>query len=116
MHPRLSDLPPPVRNFTPRQKPRDPGNAADEAGRALVALLQEAGRLSQESCERSRTAADQLSIQLREAEARIAELQAEAELFRGRAAAAEKWLLTIQSEIEARLIAPIAQRRADPAH
>ena len=45
-------------------------------------------------------------MQLRAAEERINQLEAEVELFRDRAARAERWLQTIQNEIEEKLIAP----------
>jgi chromosome segregation ATPase len=47
-----------------------------------------------------------LSMQLRAAEERINQLEAEIQLFRDRAARAEGWLQTIQKEIEEKLIAP----------
>ena len=50
--------------------------------------------------------AHKLSMQLRAAEERINQLEAEVELFRDRAACAERWLQTIQKEIEEKLIAP----------
>jgi predicted nucleic acid-binding Zn-ribbon protein len=50
--------------------------------------------------------AHKLSIQLRTAEDRISQLEAEVELSRDRAARAERWLQTIQNEIEEKLIAP----------
>ena len=45
-------------------------------------------------------------MELRAAEERISQLEAEVELFRDRAVRAERWLQTIQKEIEAKLIAP----------
>jgi endonuclease YncB( thermonuclease family) len=45
-------------------------------------------------------------MQLRAAEDRINQLEAEVELLRDRAVRAERWLLTIQKEIEEKLIAP----------
>jgi len=50
--------------------------------------------------------AHKLSMQLRAAEERINQLEAEIQLFRDRAAHAEGWLQTIQKEIEEKLIAP----------
>jgi len=45
-------------------------------------------------------------MELRAAEDRISQLEAEVELFRDRAVCAERWLQTIQKEIEEKLIAP----------
>jgi predicted nucleic acid-binding Zn-ribbon protein len=50
--------------------------------------------------------AHKLSMQLRAAEDLINQLEAEAELLRDRAVRAERWLQTIQREIEEKLIAP----------
>jgi hypothetical protein len=47
-----------------------------------------------------------LSMQLRAAEDRINQLEAEVELLRDRAVRAERWLQIIQKEIEEKLIAP----------
>ena len=45
-------------------------------------------------------------MELRGAQDRINQLEAEVELFRDRAARAERWLQTIHKEIEEKLIAP----------
>jgi hypothetical protein len=47
-----------------------------------------------------------LAMQLRAAEDRITQLEAEVALFRDRATRAEGWLQTIHSEIEQKLVAP----------
>jgi uncharacterized protein YlxW (UPF0749 family) len=78
----------------------------EEAGQAIIAKIQKAADLSNENCDRAMALAHKLSMQLRAAEDRINQLQAEVELFRDRAARAERWLQTIQKEIEERLIAP----------
>src|SRR5262249_23522083 len=49
-----------------------------------------------ENCDRAMKLAHKLSMQLRAAEERISQLEAEVELFRDRAARAEGWLQTIQ--------------------
>ena len=48
--------------------------------------------------------AQKLSHQLRAAEHRIAELEAEAEAYRGRAERAEQWLHKVYTEIEDRFL------------
>ena len=50
--------------------------------------------------------AHKLSMELRAAEERINQLEGEIQLFRERAARAERWLQTIQKEIEEKLIIP----------
>jgi hypothetical protein len=52
-------------------------------------------------------------MQLRTAEDRISQLEAEVELFRDRAVRAERWLQTIQNEIEEKLIAPRSANAAE---
>ena len=78
----------------------------DEAGEAIIAKLQKAADLSNENCDRAMKLAHKLSMQLRAAEDRINQLEAEVELLRDRAVRAERWLQIIQKEIEERLIAP----------
>ena len=53
------------------------------------------------------TLAHKLSVQLRAAEDRIAQLQREVEGLQIRATHAERWLDTIKREIEDNLIAPM---------
>jgi hypothetical protein len=67
------------------------------------------GRLvnsSNENVDRAMALAHKLSMELRAAEDRTNQLQAEVELWRDRAARAEQWLRIIQKEIEV-----ILQRR-----
>jgi len=93
-------------------------NSHRREGRAVIALwwkrpekpsLQSSKRLlnlSNENCDRAMKLAHKLSMQLRAAEDRINQLEAEVELFRDRTVRAERWLQTIQKEIEEKLIAP----------
>jgi predicted nucleic acid-binding Zn-ribbon protein len=80
-------------------------------------LLQEAAQLSNEKVERAVSMAHKLSIQLRDAEDRIAQLdghatqlRGEIEHLQGRAALAEDWLGRIKQEVEDKLIALEANR------
>ena len=57
--------------------------------------------------------AHKLAMQLRAAEDRITELEAEVTLVRDRATRAEGWLQTIHSEIEQKLIAPRSAFRTE---
>jgi chromosome segregation ATPase len=169
-------MPDEVRKFAPkgREPRRESGNATDEAGEALVAMLQQAASLSNDNCDRALAYSQKLSGELRAAEDRIARLQAEheraqrsaeesiaaaraaddriaqlqVELERAqrnaeerarqtwaaeeridqlqdelgrvlqRASRAEGWLQLIRSEIEEKLIAPLAAARAErrPLH
>jgi uncharacterized protein YlxW (UPF0749 family) len=78
----------------------------EEAGEAIIAKIQKAADLSNENCDRAMKLAHKLSMQLRAAEDRVNQLEAEVELLRDRAVRAERWLQTIQKEIEEKLIAP----------
>ena len=73
---------------------------ADDAGNGIIALLHKAAEAAKEDCARAMNLAHKLSSQLRDAEERSRELEAEANLFRERAAAAEKWLVLIHDEVE----------------
>jgi hypothetical protein len=101
-----ADTPEQVPKFIPKERPRSYGIPAEEAGQAIIAKIQKAADLSNENCDRAMKLAHKLSMQLRAAEERINQLEAEIELFRDRAARAEGWLQTIQKEIEEKLIAP----------
>jgi transposase len=116
MSERPIDTPESVRKFAPKRAPRNDGDPTDQAGEALIAMLKEAARLSNESCDRLMDLAHDLSKQVQAAEDRINQLQHDIEHFRGRAAGAEKWLERIQKEIEKTLISPMAamQREQPP--
>jgi predicted component of type VI protein secretion system len=101
-----ADTPEQVLKFVPKEWPNSYGSQVEEVGQAIVTKIQRAADLSNENCDRALALAHKLSIQLRTAEDRISQLEAEVELFRDRAARAERWLQTIQNEIEEKLIAP----------
>jgi len=112
------DAPEPVRKFAPKRRPPRDSHPTDQAGEALLAMLQEAAKLSNESCDRMLTLTHDLAKQLQAAEERIDQLQRDVEHFRGRAAGAEKWLELIQKEIEDTLINPMTSmwRKQPPLH
>jgi hypothetical protein len=95
-----------VVKFAPKRGGRDnsvpAGNSipADDAGNGILALLHKAAESANEDCVRAMELARKLSVQLRHAEQRAHELEAEANHFRERAATAENWLLRIHSEVE----------------
>ena len=101
-----TDIPEQVIEFAPKGGPRSHGTLVEEAGEAIIAKLQKAADLSNENCDRAMKLAHKLSMQLRAAEDRVNQLEAEVELLRDRAVRAERWLQTIQKEIEEKLIAP----------
>jgi len=101
-----TEVPEQVVKFEPKARPRSYDTPLDEAGQAIIAKIQRAADLANENCDRAMKLAHKLSMQLRAAEDQINQLEAEVELFRDRAVCAERWLQTIQKEIEEKLIAP----------
>ena len=87
--------------FAPISKGQSAGDiVADDTGRAIVSLLQKAAEMAQEDCARAMDLAHKLSFQLRAAEERTRQLEAEVAHFRNRAARTEEWLLRIHNEVE----------------
>ena len=100
-----------VVKFPPKQQA---GNPADEAGQAVIAQIRKAAEVTNENCDRAMALAHKLAMQLRVAEDRISQLEAEVALFRDRATRAEGWLQTIHSEIEQKFITPRSAVRTEP--
>jgi hypothetical protein len=103
-----------VVQFVPRQEARSAASPLDESGQSIVSKIQRAADLSNENCDRAMGLAHKLSIQLRAAEDRINQLEAEVQLHRDRATRAEQWLALIEKEIEDKLIVPSAASRKQP--
>ena len=101
-----------VVKFAPKPQPRGELEPIDQAGHALIGLLREAASISKENVERAMTVAHRLSLELRNAEDRIKELEGEVERLGSRATRAEQWLGTIKKEIEDTLIAPMEASRS----
>jgi hypothetical protein len=78
----------------------------DESGNAIVALLKEAADTARATCIQAINAAETASNQLRAAEDRIKELEAEVRHYHDRAARAEKWLARVHHEIEDKFFGP----------
>ena len=77
-----ADTPEQVIEFAPKGGPRSYTPLVDEAGEAIIAKLQKAADLSNENCDRAMKLAHKLSMQLRAAEDRVNQLEAEVELLR----------------------------------
>jgi len=86
--------------FAPGAKDQREDNDVDRSGHAIVSLLQEAAQAASANCERAMGVAHKLSSQLRAAEDRAKQLEAEVRHFQDRAFRAEKWLLRVYKEIE----------------
>ena len=100
-----------VVRFAPQQKRRAEFEPIDQAGHAVIDLLQEAADIAEENIERAMTA-HRLGLELRTAEDRIRELEGEVERLESRATRAEQWLDTIKKEIEDTLITPMEASRS----
>src|SRR5215831_11796617 len=109
---KMSDHPPDKsdRNarFAPAKAPLG-SPVLDEAGHAIIAMLQKAAEASKEECARAMDLAHRLSFELRAAEERARVAEAEAARFRDRATQAEGWLLRIRNELDQTLL-----QRQDP--
>jgi hypothetical protein len=87
--------------FAPKPKGQPATNfVADDSGRTIIALLQKASEKTKEDSARATDVANRLSFQLRAAEERVREAEAEVAHFRERATRAEAWLLRIHNEAE----------------
>src|SRR5262249_15827889 len=108
-----ADTPEQVIEFAPKGGPPSHGTLVEEAGEAIIAKLQKAADLSNENCDRAMKLAHKLSMELRAAEDRINQLEAEIELLRDGAVRGERWLKIIKKEIEEKLIAPRSANAAE---
>jgi hypothetical protein len=86
----------------PREHERPVADALDDAGQTVMAMLQQAAVTAKENCGRALGVAHGLSLQLRTAEDRIRDLEADLQHFQDRALRAENWLRRISQEIENR--------------
>ena len=86
--------------FAPKKGSPDATMVADDAGHGIVALVQKAADLAKADCNRAMNLAHRLSSELRAAEERAREFEAEANYFRDRAAHAEEWLVRIHAEVQ----------------
>src|SRR5262249_7317332 len=105
-----------VLTTAPEQQARA-GDSVDRVGQDVVALLQKAAKSSNEKVEHAVTVTRKLSMQLRDAQDRIAQLEGqnallhdEVEHLQRRAARAEGWLERIKREIEDNLVGSQANR------
>lgn len=84
----------------PTPKAQTADVVVEEAGRAIVAMLQKASEVTKEDCDRAMDTVHRLSYQLHRAEERVRDAEAEVAHFRERATRAEAWLLRIHNEAE----------------
>jgi molecular chaperone GrpE (heat shock protein) len=84
----------------------------DKAGEAILQLLGKAADAAEQNSEQAIETAQRLSHQLRAAEDRVAQLEAEIDAYRQKAERAEQWLHTVYKGIEDRFLKQEAPRRA----
>ena len=84
----------------------------DRAGQTILQLLHKAAGVAEENSRHALDMAQKLSHQLRAAEDRVAELDAEVQLYRDKADRAEQWLHKVYTEIEDRFLPQENGRRS----
>jgi hypothetical protein len=92
--------------FPPSAKQAEPKDVdqLDQAGQTILKLLHKAAGAAEENSRHALDVAQKLSHQLRAAEDRIAELEAEVGLYKDKADRAEEWLHRVYTEIEDRFL------------
>ena len=86
----------------------------DTAGQTILQLIHRAAGVAEENSRRAMEMAQRLSHELRAAEDRVAELEAEVGSHRERAERAEQWLHRVYTEIEERFLKQNDARRGAP--
>jgi predicted ribosome quality control (RQC) complex YloA/Tae2 family protein len=93
-----------VVRFAPRTAASADSDRLDRAGQTILSLLHKAAGVAEENSRHALDVAQKLSHQLRAAEDRMAELEAEVQLYRDKADRAEQWLHKVYTEIDERFI------------
>jgi predicted ribosome quality control (RQC) complex YloA/Tae2 family protein len=83
----------------------------DIAGQTILRLLHKAAGVAEANSQHALDMAQKLSHELRAAEDRIAELEAEARSYQERAERAEQWLHKIYTDVEERFIRRPEEKR-----
>ena len=96
--------------FAPKNAASDDAEL-DRAGQAILQLLHKAAGVAEENSRHALDMAQKLSHQLRAAENRITELEAEVELYREKSDRAEQWLHKVYTEIEERFIRQAEEKK-----
>jgi hypothetical protein len=90
----------------------DSPDQLDKAGQTILRLLHKAAGVAEANSQHALDVAQKLSHQLRAAEDRIAELEAEVGIYRDKADRAEQWLHKVYTEIEDRFLRQDSSRGA----
>ena len=86
----------------------------DKAGQTILGLLHKAAGVAEANSQHALDIAQKISHQLRAAEDRIAELEAEVGMYQEKADRAEQWLHRVYTEIEDRFLRQDDDRRGTP--
>ena len=86
----------------------------DKAGQTILGLLHKAAGVAEANSQHALDMAQKLSYQLRAAEDRIAELEAEVGMYQEKADRAEQWLHRVYTEIEDRFLREADGVRGSP--
>jgi hypothetical protein len=92
----------------------DSADQLDNAGHTILRLLHKAAGVAEANSQHALEMAQKLSHQLRAAEDRIAELEAEVGIYQDKAERAEQWLHKVYTEIEDRFLRQDNGRRGVP--
>lgn len=95
-----------------RTSTSDDADQLDKAGQTVLQMLHRAAGIAEENSRHALETAQKLSHQLRAAEDRIAELEAEIASYQERAERAEQWLHRVYTEIEDRFLRQDDGRRS----
>jgi len=98
--------------FAPKNAASNDADQLDRAGQTILQLLHKAAGVAEENSRHALDMAQKLSHQLRAAEDRVAELEAEVQLYRDKADRAEQWLHKVCTEIEDRFLPQENGRRS----
>jgi molecular chaperone GrpE (heat shock protein) len=107
-----------VIQFAPTAKAAAPnkGDELDSAGRSILSLLHKAAGVAEANSQHALDLAQRLSNELRTAEDRIAQLEADVRYYQERTDRAEQWLHKIFTEIEERFMRPQQDQRGRAAY
>jgi hypothetical protein len=102
--------------FTPAVRSTAPDgiDQVDKAGQTILGLLHKAAGVAEANSQHALDMAQKLSHQLRAAEDRIAELEAEVGMYQEKADRAEQWLHRVYTEIEDRFLREAGGVRGSP--
>jgi hypothetical protein len=90
--------------FAPKNAASNDTDQLDRAGQTILKLLHKAAGVAEANSQHALEMAQKLSHQLRATENRIAELEAEVEIYQENSERAERWLHKIYTEIEDRFL------------